>query len=93
VTAEHGPDMRTAWPGDYDDEIACICGNGHTVTGCERSRLTAWEQAEAQADLAREYERAHRLARRREDRFWTPFAVLIIAGGWLLAGLIEGGAL
>lgn len=22
----HGPDMSTAWPGDTDDEIQCLCG-------------------------------------------------------------------
>lgn len=55
--------------------------------------MTAWEQAECEADLIREYERAHRLTARRETRFWTPICVLVIIAGWTLTGLIEGGAL
>lgn len=55
--------------------------------------MTGWEQAECDADLIREYERAHRLAERRADRFWPPFAGLVFIGGIWLTGLIQGGAL
>ena len=57
----------------------------------------AWELAENEHDRAREAARAARhlntMRQRREARFWPIVATAAIAGAYILAAAIEGGAL
>jgi hypothetical protein len=67
-------------------DCACSCHSRNA------SALPAWQQAEAEHDIAREHARTARLAKR-ETRFWPPMFGLILTAGITLAAAIQGGAL